>query len=107
MPLLFSRKELAQIEALAKVGCTRLEIASVIGRPAKELDKIDDKIRAWAETAKAAVKETAYKMAVSGKWPALTIFYLKTRCGWRETGAGGGGNEVGFVAVEGLNIADI
>lgn len=107
MPRFFSNKEMAQIEALAKVGCSRLEIASVIGRPAKDLTKVDNEIRAWAETAKSEVKRTAFEMATSGKYPALTIFYLKTRCGWRETGAGGGGNEVGFVSVEGLNIANI
>jgi len=34
--------------------------------------------------AKGRVIGTAYQMAISGECPALTIFYLKTRCGWRE-----------------------
>ena len=35
--------------------------------------------------ANARVAQTAHEMAVSGKFPAMTIFYLKTRLRWRET----------------------
>ena len=28
--------------------------------------------------------QTAFKMAISGKCPAMTIFWLKTRAGWSE-----------------------
>lgn len=31
------------------------------------------------------VAQTAYEMAMSKRQPAMTIFYLKTRGGWRET----------------------
>ena len=34
-----------------------------------------------------AVGQTAYKMATSGNDTAMTIFWLKTRCGWKETNA--------------------
>jgi hypothetical protein len=30
------------------------------------------------------VMQTAYDMAVSGQQPAMTTFWLKTRCQWRE-----------------------
>ena len=42
---------------------------------------------------------TAFQMANSGKFPVMTIFWLKTRCGWKETKAhelGGGDKLVGF-----------
>lgn len=32
-----------------------------------------------------AVQQTAYQMATSGQHVAMTIFWLKTRCGWKET----------------------
>jgi hypothetical protein len=30
------------------------------------------------------VMQTAFKMAVSGKTPAMTMFWLKTQAGWKE-----------------------
>jgi AraC-like DNA-binding protein len=38
-----------------------------------------------AATANAVVANMAYAMASSGKEPAMTMFWLKTRAGWRET----------------------
>lgn len=35
--------------------------------------------------ANTVVQKTAYQMATSGSVPAMTMFWLKTRCGWRET----------------------
>lgn len=103
----FTEKEVIQIETLASVGCSRLEIALVLQREPNDLLCFDAEIKSWSERAKANVKRTAYEMATSGKCPAMTIFYLKTRCGWRETGAGGSGNDVGFVQVGGLEIGNI
>jgi hypothetical protein len=34
--------------------------------------------------ANSRVAETAYNMAISGKCPAATFFWLKCRAGWRE-----------------------
>lgn len=33
---------------------------------------------------KGTIKETAFRMANSGKFPAMTIFWLKANCGWRD-----------------------
>ena len=33
----------------------------------------------------ANVMRTAYEQAVSGDVPAMTMYYLKTRAGWKET----------------------
>lgn len=41
-------------------------------------------IEHFKELAKGHVKNTAYAMAMSGQHPAMTIFYLKTQCGWKE-----------------------
>jgi hypothetical protein len=35
--------------------------------------------------ANARVVQTAFKQATSGKSPAMTMFWLKTRMGWKET----------------------
>jgi hypothetical protein len=43
----------------------------------KELDR-------GAIEANAQVANALFKMASSGKVPAATIFWVKTRCGWRE-----------------------
>ena len=32
------------------------------------------------------VLNTAYELAVSGKCPAMTMFWIKTQCEWSETG---------------------
>jgi hypothetical protein len=53
--------------------------------------------------ANSAVAKRAYEMAEAGDPPAATFFWLKCRCGWRETqqvehsGPGGGKLEVVFV----------
>jgi hypothetical protein len=38
-----------------------------------------------ATKANSKVAETAYQMAISGKCPTMTIFWLKCRARWRET----------------------
>jgi len=35
--------------------------------------------------ATATVAQTAYNLAKSGKCPVMTMFWLKTQAGWRET----------------------
>lgn len=43
-----------------------------------------DELDNSAELAKSRVKNMAFLMACSGKDTAMTIFYLKTQCGWKE-----------------------
>jgi DNA-binding XRE family transcriptional regulator len=38
------------------------------------------------------VMKTCYTMAASGKHPVMTIFWLKTRCRWREAESFGNPN---------------
>lgn len=67
-------------------GATTPRIADVLGLT---VDQVNNHYSHELSTAKlsanAEVMKTAYLMAVSGKSPALTIFWLKTQCGLRET----------------------
>ena len=63
--------------------------------------------------ANAMVGQTAYKMATSGKSPALTIFWAKSRMGWTEktalelTGRNGGPIETATAPVDPIEAARI
>lgn len=76
---------------LAGIGCNLDQIAHIIGIHPATLDKIverDERVSSAISKkrgeASAGVMSTAYKMAASGKCPALTIFWLKTRLRWSE-----------------------
>lgn len=80
-------EERRRVEALAAVGMTARQICDVIGQASeptlrkhfrRELD------RGYA-TALAKVAGTAYKLAVSGECPSMTMFFLKCRGGWKES----------------------
>jgi hypothetical protein len=80
-----TEKELAEIETLAGLGLRFEDIALVKGMSSDTLKKYaDDPLQRGRAKAKAQVMQTAYKMATSGKTPAMTMFWLKTRAGWRE-----------------------
>lgn len=67
-------------------GMTQGNIAKVLGISEKTLRAHYAEHLEWgAELALARVAQTAYNMAISGDYPAMTMFYLKTRGGWRET----------------------
>lgn len=79
----------ATVTAMSASGFAHEQIAKCIGERGiddktlrkhfrKELDQAMLK-------ANATVANRAYQMAVSGEYPALTIFWLKTRLGWKET----------------------
>lgn len=73
------------VEVMAACGDTYSDIALALGIVENTLKKhyraelVEGKARA-----NSAVKAAAYKMAVSGQCPAMTIFWLKTQCRWRE-----------------------
>jgi predicted transcriptional regulator len=77
---------LAKVKTLAAFGLTDEQIAVLVGvsemtirrRAAKQLKE-------GRLTASVKVIESAYKQAVSGKCPAMTMFWLKCRMRWRET----------------------
>jgi|GEM_PF-1095190 len=84
-PKTLAEKELAEIETLAGLGLRFEDIALVKGMCLDTLKKYaDEYLQRGRAKAKAQVMQTAYKMATSGKTPAMTMFWLKTRAGWRE-----------------------
>jgi hypothetical protein len=83
------QKEL--VEQLARVGCNLDQIAGVLGVDPKTLDNIierDPSVSSAISKGRAnginKVAQTAYQMAISGKIPAMTMFFLKTRARWAE-----------------------
>ena len=48
--------------------------------------KFKDELENGMVIANGMVMNTAFHQAISGDTPAMTMFWLKTRCGWRETG---------------------
>jgi hypothetical protein len=81
-----------QVNAYASCGTPHADIAAVIGTDAKTLRKhYAGELDYAAIKANAAVGRTAFLMAVGGPrrvWqkavPSMTIFWLKTRMGWKD-----------------------
>lgn len=74
------------VRDLAVVGYSQERIAANLGIHHETLERhyraeLDN---AEAE-ANAAVARVAYAMATDGEHPSMTMFWLKTRAGWRET----------------------
>ena len=82
-----------QVDAYASCGASHASIAKVIGIDEKTLRKhYAGELDVAAIKANAAVGRTAFLMATGGPrrlWrqavPSMTIFWLKTRMGWKET----------------------
>ncbi len=81
-----TKEQRRYVEKLASCGVPQAQIAKVAQIDAKTLRKhFRDELDTAAIKANGAVAETAYKMAVGGERPAMTIFWLKCRAGWKET----------------------
>ncbi len=79
-------ESVAQVERLAKLGISQEQIALFMGMSKQTLSKYYKDIMAIVRIDNICqVAETAFSMAVSGKHPAMTMFYLKTQARWRET----------------------
>lgn len=75
-----------RVKSLSAYGIKQEHIAQMMGiRSPKTLRKhFRVELTRGAIEADAQVGQTLYQMATSGKHPAATIFWLKTRAGWRE-----------------------
>lgn len=101
-----TEKEREKIKALAGYGMSDQDIAHVVDiseatikrRFRKELDE-------GRSIAKSAVQQTAYKMAVGGNCPAMTIFWLKTQCRWREVSSDEKTNETNAAPINSISKA--
>lgn len=83
--------------AAAGYGLKDEQIANLVGVSEATLKRhCAEELARGRLDAKAQVTQTAYRMATSGHNQAMTIFWLKVRCGWKErtivenVGAGGG-----------------
>jgi hypothetical protein len=74
------------VKSLVAMGNRQEDIARVLGiRSPKTLRKhYRQELDRGALEANHNVAQTLYKMATSGQRPAATMFWLKTRAGWRE-----------------------
>jgi hypothetical protein len=77
------------VRTMSAYGIRQEEIARCVGlRSAKTLRRhFREELDRAATEANAQVAQSLYQQATSGKKPAATIFWLKTRAGWRESPA--------------------
>ena len=75
------------VKSLAAYGMKHDAIARRLGiRSTKTLAKhFREELDSGETEANARVAQTLFQMATSGEQPASTMFWLKTRAGWRET----------------------
>ena len=81
-----------QIEAMAGIGLRVEDMATILGigeatfrRIARRDERVTDRLKKGRTESDQRVVATAYQMATNGKNTAATIFWLKARCGWKET----------------------
>ena len=79
-------------ERMAGVGMTIEQMGAVWGRTGRTLTKrmkedpqLKEAIERGRAQAHMKVANVAYKMAISGQTPAMTMFWLKARARWKET----------------------
>lgn len=87
----FTDTQYEEIERMAKLGLPQKHMALIFDMSEETFEsrKAKDKRLAHAilkgqKEAFGKVLQTAFDMAVSGKQPAMTIFYLKCRLRWKE-----------------------
>lgn len=89
-----TEKDRKQIRALIGMGLTARQVAVIIGVSHETLYKYcKEDIDAGRPNALAQVAATAFRLATSGKCPAMTMFWLKTQAGWSQNGPAGDGDE--------------
>ena len=89
---LLTEDEIDKAAKMAGLGMTVTAIGKVLGvskstmeRRMRDQEGVADAIQKGREQASAKVRATAFNMATSGKCPAMTIFWLKVREGWKES----------------------
>lgn len=75
-----------QIRAMVGLGLTHQKIAVVIGIDPHVMERVYRReLDEGAAQMEARLTQTAYQMAIEDKNPALIMFLLKTKYGYRET----------------------
>jgi len=74
------------VEQMAIGGARQSDVAAVLDVDAKTLRKYYRKeLDTSAARANAQVAGTLFKIATSGESAAASIFWMKSRCGWKES----------------------
>jgi len=83
-----SDEQRQRVRALAGYGVKHKQIAALLDlNSTTTLRKhFREELRQGPLEARAQMLSRLFKLAVSGRHPAQTMFWLKTRAGWRETG---------------------
>jgi hypothetical protein len=76
------------VKALAGYGVKQRQIAALLDLASTTTLRkhFPEELRLGSLEAKAQMLGTLFKMAHSGRHPVMTMVWLKTRGGWRETG---------------------
>lgn len=101
----FDDKDCEKLKTMAAMGLPQKSMAQIMGiseitleRMIKHRVAVREAILNGRALGDVAVHQTVYSMATSGEHPAMTMFWLKVRCGWRETTnihvTGGGGASI-------------
>lgn len=88
----FKEEDYSKIEKMAGLGLPGDKIAAIFDmskdtfdRHRKDNPQLDAAILKGRSVSELNVTRTAYEMAVSGKQPTMTIFWLKCRARWKDT----------------------
>lgn len=77
-----------RVRKLAGIGASEEDIAAQLQIPLKRLQKrFRRELAEGAALGKTEALEKLHAMATSGSNTSATIFFVKARCGWRDTGA--------------------
>lgn len=86
-----SEADIEQAAKLAGVGCSTEQVAHILGMSPATFDRriaenpaISEAMAKGRDSANAKVQSVAYQMAISGKHPYMTTFWLRTRVRWSE-----------------------
>lgn len=86
-----TEREIQYVERLVALGLPQKYQAAFLKIPLptyekflKEHPEIRDRLRNVEAKVIGNVAKTAYNMAVSGENPSMTMFFLKSRAGWRD-----------------------
>lgn len=89
-----TQDQIRLIQRLSGQGLNMEQVSAILGfskdtieRRAKEMPELAAAIEKGRAEASDEVTKTAYRLAVSGKYPAMTMFWLKCRNRWKETSA--------------------
>lgn len=81
-----TKQDREQVQVMTGLGLTADDICNVMGFSRATLFKyFKPELSAGNSVAKSKVAQSAFKMATGEKHPAMTMFWLKCRAGWRET----------------------